>query len=281
MPNSSGEASETQAGNPVPRILSPVRNLFTNPLRLPLIAPSILSADFANMGAECRHVLASPKAPPIGSAARFASTPTPADEWSSPGGGADLLHVDIMDGHFVPNLTMGPDMVRAVRRACPGAFLDIHLMVTDPWLYAPSFVTAGADHLTFHVEALPPGEIAGMSRRIRDLGATVGLAINPPTPVDRIMPHLEHFDLILVMSVNPGRSGQKFIPEVLAKTQAISEELIPTQRLEMDGGINTQTSEQVLDAGCDVLVSASAIFGVPPAERRAVVEALRGKREPI
>jgi ribulose-phosphate 3-epimerase len=258
-----------------------VRNLFTNPLRLPLIAPSILSADFANMGAECRHVLASPKAPPVGSAARFASSLSAHDQWSSPGAGADLLHVDVMDGHFVPNLTMGPDMVRAVRRACPGAFLDVHLMVTDPWLYAQSFVTAGADHLTFHVEVLPPGEIAGMSRRIRDLGITVGLAINPPTPVERIMPHLEHFDLILVMSVNPGRSGQKFIPEVLSKTQLISDELTPNQRLEMDGGINPSTSAQVLDAGSDVLVAATAVFGLPPADRRAAVEALRGTREPI
>ncbi len=120
-----------------------------------------------------------------------------------------------------------------------------------------------------------------MSRRIRDLGITVGLAINPPTPVDRIMPHLEHFDLILVMSVNPGRSGQKFIPEVLSKTQAISEELTPNQRLEMDGGINAATAPQVLDAGCDVLVAATAVFGVPPPDRREAVEALRGKREPI
>ena len=258
-----------------------VRNLFTNPLRLPLIAPSILSADFANMGAECRHVLASSKPAPVGTPARFAATPTVADQWSSPGAGADVLHVDVMDGHFVPNLTMGPDMVKAVRRACPGAFLDVHLMVTDPWVYAQSFVSAGADHLTFHVEVLPPHEIAAMSRRIRDLGITVGLAINPPTPVERIMPHLEHFDLILVMSVNPGRSGQKFIPEVLSKTEAISEELTPNQRLEMDGGINAATAPQVLDAGCDVLVAATAVFGVPPPDRRAAVEALRGQREPI
>jgi ribulose-phosphate 3-epimerase len=258
-----------------------VRNLFTNPLRLPLIAPSILSADFANMGAECRHVLASPKPAPVGSPARFAPGSSSEAQWSSPGAGADLLHVDIMDGHFVPNLTMGPDMVRAVRRACPGAFLDVHLMVTDPWLHAQPFASAGADHITFHVEALPPGDIAGMARRIRELGVTVGLAINPPTPVEKLLPHVQHFDLILVMSVNPGRSGQKFIPEVLDKTRTISEEIIPTQRLEMDGGINPSNSDQVQDAGCDVLVAASAIFGVPPQDRRGVVEALRGKRDPI
>jgi ribulose-phosphate 3-epimerase len=176
---------------------------------------------------------------------------------------------------------MGPDMVKAVRRACPGAFIDVHLMVTNPWQYAQPFVSAGADHLTFHVEVLPPGEIPVLARKIRELGVTVGLAINPPTPVEKAMPHLEHFDLILVMSVNPGYSGQAFIPEVLDKTRVISEELTPNQRLEMDGGLKPATAEQVLDAGCDVLVAASAVFGVPPADRAAVVEALRGRRDPI
>jgi ribulose-phosphate 3-epimerase len=183
-----------------------------------------------------------------------------------------------MDGHFVPNLTMGPDMVRGVRRACPGAFIDVHLMVTDPWLHANAFVQAGADHLTFHVEAAGPGEIPGIARRVHELGVSVGLAINPPTPVEQVMPHLDHFDLILVMSVNPGRSGQSFIQDVLAKTQVISEEITPNQRLEMDGGIKPDNAETVLDAGCDVIVAASAVFGVPPPERAGVVEALRGRK---
>jgi len=223
----------------------PVRNLFTNPLRLPLIAPSILSADFANMGAECRHILASSKAAPVGTPARFAPT-RPDDQWSGPGAGADLLHIDVMDGHFVPNLTMGPDMVRAVRRSCPGAFLDVHLMVTDPWKFAEKFVEAGADHLTFHVEPLPADQIGPTARKIRELGVSVGLAVNPPTPVDLVLPHIEHFDLILVMSVNPGASGQAFIDSVLEKTRLVSDDLAPYQRLEMDGGIQVENCEQVL-----------------------------------
>lgn len=257
-----------------------MRNLFTNPLRLPLIAPSILSADFAHMGAECRHILASSKPPPVGSSARFAHAPNSADPWFAPGvpgGGADLLHVDVMDGHFVPNLTMGPDMVKAVRRACPGAFIDVHVMVTDPLLLAEAFVSAGADHITFHVEAVAPAKIADTAKRIRDLGITVGLALNPPTPVDQVLPHVESFDLILVMSVNPGRSGQSFIMPVLEKTRVLSEELAPYQRLEMDGGIKVENIDAVLDAGCDVVVAASAIFGLPIAERAGVVRKLRGR----
>jgi len=237
-----------------------MRNLFTNPRRLPLIAPSILSADFARMGEECGSVLS-----PV------AQGQAVIDE-----GAADCLHLDVMDGHFVPNLTMGPDMCKALRRVFPKSFLDVHLMVTDPWPHAKAFAEAGADHVTFHVEVVPEGELDALAGRIRELGVSVGLAVNPPTAIETAIDHLESFDLLLVMSVNPGFSGQAFIPEVLEKTRAFGEAVLPTQRVQMDGGIRPDNVQACLDAGCDVVVAASAIFGKPVSERAGVIRSLRG-----
>jgi len=223
--------------------------VFLHPPRLPLIAPSVLSADFARLGEECRGVVR---------------------------GGADLLHLDVMDGHFVPNLTMGPDLCLGLSRALPDVFLDVHLMVTDPAKYVEPFAKAGAHHLTFHVEAVSETDAPSLFAEIHKHGLTAGVAINPPTPIERVLPYLEPADLVLVMSVNPGFSGQAFIDTSLAKTCFLRSKLRVDQRLEMDGGISGRNAAAIREAGCDVIVSASAIFGVETVARSGVISDLRG-----
>jgi ribulose-phosphate 3-epimerase len=164
-----------------------------------------------------------------------------------------------MDGHFVPNLTMGPDMCQALHRQLPDALIDVHLMVTDPGLFAEPFAAAGAGHLTFHIEAVD--NPVALAATIHELDMTAGVAINPPTDVSRVMAVLDVVDMVLIMSINPGFAGQSFMPEVLDTVRTVSAALRPDQRLAIDGGVNRDTAPSCLAAGCDVLLAATAIYG--------------------
>lgn len=197
----------------------------------PLIAPSILAADFANLASEIADVMTH---------------------------GADLIHLDVMDGHFVPNISFGPPVIASVRKVT-GAYLDAHLMISEPLRYAPAIVKAGAQNVTFQVETTPDPVHA--AKELRKLGCNVGITLNPDTPADRLFAALDHVDMVLVMSVFPGFGGQEFMPEVLPKAAQIKRRLRPDQRLEIDGGIHTGTIRQARDAGVDWFVVGSAVFG--------------------
>lgn len=199
------------------------------------VAPSILSADFFRLGAEIRAVTRA---------------------------GADFIHVDVMDAHFVPNLTLGPPVLRSVRRASRLPF-DVHLMMTHPQNYLEAFAKAGADYLTVHVEACG-GKLPQIARTIRALGVRPGVAVNPETPFSRVLPYLHHFDLLLLMTVHPGFGGQKFITAVLPKMRQARrwiERHRPDMILSVDGGVDEKTSKKVRRAGVSLLVAGSSIFG--------------------
>lgn len=213
------------------------------------IAPSILSANFAELGNEIKDVEK---------------------------GGADYIHVDVMDGHFVPNITLGPMIVKAIR-PLTSLPLDVHLMIENPSQYIEAFADAGADYITVHVEADP--HLHRTIQMIKSKGVKAGVVLNPGTSAESIKPILQDVDMVLLMTVNPGFGGQSFIPSVVPKIKQIREwanEINPTLEIEVDGGINPETAAICAEAGADVFVAGSAIYN--RSDRGAAIEELKRSR---
>lgn len=214
-----------------------------------MVSPSILSADFAHLGSDCRAVLDA---------------------------GAQMLHYDVMDGHFVPNISFGMPVLKSLHKALPDAFYDVHLMIDDPLTYAEPFAKAGASLITFHLEC--GCDTAATLARIKALGCKTGLSVKPHTSVQALFPYLDQLDLALVMSVEPGFGGQKFLPTTPARIAAIRAErarLGCNTLIEVDGGINTVTGPQCIEAGVDWLVAGNSLFRAE--DPAAVVRVLHSK----
>ena len=214
------------------------------------VAASILSADFANLHKDCTRLLEA---------------------------GADVMHFDVMDGHFVPNISYGAPVLTCLHAALPDVFYDVHLMISDPARYAADFAKAGADLITFHLEAVPD-TVEDVIAAIRATGCQVGISIRPGTPVEAVFPYLGVVDLILVMSVEPGFGGQKFLPTTPARIAAIRAErtrLGCNTLIEVDGGLNTVTGPQCIEAGVDWLVAGNSLFRAE--DPAAVVRVLHSK----
>ncbi|MEM1107701.1 MAG: ribulose-phosphate 3-epimerase [Planctomycetota bacterium] len=222
-------------------------NLSEKPER-PLVLPSILAADFTRLGDDVADVL---------------------DK------GAHGIHVDIMDGHFVPNLSMGPPVMASLRKRFPDAYFDVHLMVTNPEMFVEPFADAGADHITFHIEATAGRKQHhefDLIEQIKKTGCTAGVCFNPPTTAASVQHLIGHVEMFLAMSVHPGFGGQKFIPGVLAKIQELSAKLPADTRFEIDGGVGPGNAAEVAAAGIDLIVAGSAVFGAE--DRAAAIAAI-------
>jgi len=211
--------------------MSTIKNLSVGDV---LVAPSILAADFANL--EDQMVLAEK-------------------------GGADLFHIDVMDGHFVPNLTMGPPIVKSIRRVSDLIF-DVHLMLTNPLMFIEPFAKAGSNHITFHIEC--KDDIDSVIKLIRKNSMSVGISVKPGTPVEEIYPFLEEIDLILIMSVEPGFGGQSFMYDMMQKVEKVYKKIKELNReihIQVDGGIDAKTISSASDAGANIMVAGTSVFG--------------------
>jgi len=214
------------------------------------ISPSILSADFSQLGEEIKRL----------------------EE-----GGADMIHVDVMDGHFVPNLTIGPPVIKALKKNCSIKF-DVHLMISPVHKYIDSYADAGADIITIHPEATD--DLSASILKIKNLKKKVGVSLNPETKVDIIEKYLKEIDLVLIMSVNPGFGGQKFMPEVLNKIKRLKNIQMDQNidfDIEIDGGINFENSKLAIDAGANILVSGTTIFKSNNGDIKKNIELLKSK----